>query len=182
MMAEFRVVAGGLRHAAGSAGGRRARTSSWRRATFRERMPPPTGVVSGPLMPTCGGVGERRVAGAHVRLRFTSSELTGAAPRSLRVVGRCVGHECMRVCVGARGKATETGARAAGGCVLRFWRLFAASFAASQPALHAQRGGTAVSRYNGVSEQRTRYFLKASRVSVGSHWPVLLKAFSPAST
>lgn len=28
------------------------RSNSWRSATFRLRMPPPTGVVSGPLMPT----------------------------------------------------------------------------------------------------------------------------------
>src|SRR6267378_6524160 len=28
------------------------RSSIWRKATFNERMPPPTGVVSGPLMPT----------------------------------------------------------------------------------------------------------------------------------
>ncbi len=27
------------------------RSRSWRSATFRERMPPPIGVVSGPLMP-----------------------------------------------------------------------------------------------------------------------------------
>ena len=37
-----------------SAPGRRQtyRSSTWRRATLRLRMPPPTGVVSGPLMPT----------------------------------------------------------------------------------------------------------------------------------
>src|SRR5690606_35176801 len=28
------------------------RSSSWRSATLRERIPPPTGVVSGPLIPT----------------------------------------------------------------------------------------------------------------------------------
>ena len=38
-----------------SAGGGGAhRSSSCRSATLRERMPPPTGVVRGPLMPTCG--------------------------------------------------------------------------------------------------------------------------------
>ena len=39
------------------------RSSSWRRATFSERMPPPTGVVSGPLIETTYSRSTSRVSG-----------------------------------------------------------------------------------------------------------------------
>ena len=46
------------------------RSSRWRSSTLRERMPPPTGVVNGPLMPTRNSLNASMVSSGSQALNF----------------------------------------------------------------------------------------------------------------
>ena len=55
------------------------RSSSWRSATFSERMPPPTGVVSGPLIDTTYSLSTCSVSsGSHTSGPYTLVDFSPA--------------------------------------------------------------------------------------------------------
>src|SRR5437773_472998 len=61
------------------------RSSTWRSATLSERIPPPTGVVSGPLIATrCARIASSVACGSQLLVAYTRSCWAGAAGRATR--------------------------------------------------------------------------------------------------